>query len=157
MNLTDRVREKVIQYLNEVKKDTRKLTWKTIENDIQGRYKKKDKDFKLSGKWKKYREKQDGYKVYVVDGEWVRNNLSIIFGMGGHGVVHEFIPIDEIWVADVHTDGEKATADYLTSCIVHEIHECELMKKGKEYWPSHQSALEAEEELGLLTKKEIGD
>jgi len=148
-------------FLNEnkkqIKKDDRKLSWSDIEDNVQRRYKNKDKDFKLSGDWKNFKEEKDGYKVFVVDGEWVRNNLSIIFGHGGHGVVHEFIPIDEIWVGEYKLNGKKASKDYLTSCIVHEIHECEMMKRGENFWASHQSSLEKEKELGLLTNKEISE
>jgi hypothetical protein len=83
-------------------KDTRILHWIDLESDIASRAKKKDRRFVLSGKWKKFVRKEKRLKIYAVDGEWVRNNLSIIFGHGGHGYVHEFIPLDEIWVATHH-------------------------------------------------------
>lgn len=154
-------------FTNAAKKDTRKVEYSELEADIQDRGKDKDEYFQLKGDWKKFVRRQDGFKIFAVDGKWVRDNLSIIFGHGGHGYVHEFIPLDEIWIATHHYDenkwskcgcnkgNEPVSKDYFDSCIVHEIEEFNLMKDdGKPYWPAHQEALEAEEELGLLTSPE---
>lgn len=141
------------------KKDTRDKLWARLERDIQSRGRKKDKKCALSGKWKKFVRKQNGSKIYAVDGEWVRNNLSVIFGHGGHGYVHEFIPLDEIWVGTQHFDGcdcknvkknQKASRPYFDSTAIHEITEFKLMKKGMIYWRAHQIALQKEIEVGLL-------
>ena len=142
-----------------IPKDKRDRLWADLENDIQSRGKKKDKSFRLSGSWKKFLRSEDGFKVYSVDGEWVRNNLSVMFGHGGHGRVHEFIPDDEIWVATHHPKGcgckklkkdLKASQQYSDSCAYHEIVEHKLMKKGMIYWKAHNHALDAEKKLGLL-------
>jgi len=77
-------------------------TWAEIELDIQKRGNRKDKKFILSGKWKKFVKMQNGFKLFSVDGKWIRDNLSISFNHGGHGLVHEFIPLDEIWVDEYH-------------------------------------------------------
>lgn len=139
--------------------DSRDKLWERLEKDIQQRGPKKDKKFRLAGKWKRFVKSQDGFKVYAVDGEWVRNNLSVIFGHGGHGMVHEFIPHDEIWISTHHFEGcgcrnlrkdMKASPQYLESCTLHEIVEHKLMKKGMIYWRAHHRALEAERKLGLL-------
>lgn len=146
----------------EFKKDDRKLTWAEIEEDVASRAYCKDSSFKLSGNWKKFIREQNGYKVYQVDSNWIRNNLSIIFGHGGHGFVHEFIPMDEIWVTTSHFHGcghdeeiQEITQEYFDSCVIHEITECEQMKKGKIFWIAHQIANEKERELGLISDKEI--
>ena len=139
------------------KKDNRDKFWTKLEKNIQNSALKKDKRFVLSGKWKKYVRRQDGFKVYLVDGEWIRNNLSVTFGHGGHGYVHEFIPNDEIWVEKNHPEsinnikkGEKMSKKFIDSTIIHEMTEFKEMKKGLNYWKAHQIALEEEKELGLL-------
>lgn len=141
-------------------KDTRKITWSDIENDIQQRSRKKDKTFVLKGPWKKFVRKQDGFSVYAVKGEWVRNNLSIIFGHGGHGIVHEFIPLKEIWVSTHHFENcgctnlkkpnQKMSWQCFDSTTIHEIEEHQQMKTGKTFWESHNLALKKECEVGLL-------
>ncbi len=120
----------------------------------------------MRGKWKRFMRREYGYRVYMVDAEWVRNNLCAYFGHGGHGRVHEFIPLHEIWIASHHnnatrdsifscgcttnTVNQRVTKDYFDSTTIHEITECEEMKKGKSYWVSHHIALDAERKSGLL-------
>jgi len=151
------------------KKDQRNIFWNKIEREIQRRGKNKDKLFKLSGKWKKFVRNQDGFRVYAVDSEWIRDNLSVIFGHGGHGYVHEFIPLNEIWVSTKHNkesdwsacvcknlknkpikDGVKVSKDYFNSTVIHEISEFYDMKKGTEYWSAHQIANQKERKIKLL-------
>ncbi len=150
--------------MKQTPKDKRDKLWAEIELDIQKRGWSKDKKLKLSGKWKKFVRKQDGFKVYAVDGTWIRNNLSVIFGHGGHGLVHEFIPLDEIWISTHHYSetkwnkcncnnikkNQKVSKEYFDSTTVHEITEFKEMKKGKPYWTAHNIALEKEKKLGLL-------
>lgn len=143
-------------------KDNRVVTWSNLEKDAQERAPNKDSNFKLEGTWKKFFGNQDGYKIYIVDGEWVRNNLSLLFGHGGHGYVHEFIPNDEIWISDKHFlsdgnecckgshPGEKFTINFTKSTILHEITENKEMRNGKTYLISHNIALDAEREAGFL-------
>lgn len=139
--------------------DPRSELWSTIEKSIQDRAPKKDSSFNLSGPWKIFQEERDGFKVFAVDGEWVRNNLSIIFGHGGHGLVHEFIPHDEIWIATHHPfdcECRKVQEDRamspraFLSTTLHEIKEYIEMKSGLPYWPAHNLALEEERNLGIL-------
>ena len=127
--------------------------WADIEDDIQARAKKKDADFHLEGKWKKYYKEVDGFLVYKVNGEWVRNNLSVIFGHGGHGYVHEFIPTREIWVATKHWPycgchrwGGRMTAVDIRKTIRHEIEEFKLMKEGWKFIKAHREADRREEQ-----------
>jgi hypothetical protein len=139
--------------------------WSELESDIAIRAPKKDSNFRLSGHWKTFLREQHGYKVYQVIGEWVRINLSIMYGHGGHGYVHEFIPNDEIWVSDCHFEGcgpddvncckgayiGKPFSDkFRDSTILHEIEENKYMKQGYDFNKAHQMALQKEKEAGFL-------
>ena len=147
-------------------RDRRDRLWQKLERDIQLRASDKDRSFRLSGKWKRLVRNQSGYMVFIVDGRWVRDNLCVYFGHGGHGLVHEFIPVDEIWISSRHyheldseisrcvcrvkKKGQKVTRNYFESTVLHEVTECEQMKRGKKYWEAHQIALKAEKDAGLL-------
>ena len=129
--------------------DRRELKWSEIENDIQERATKKDLHFKLEGEWKKRVGAMNSFSIYQVDGEWVRNNLSVIFGHGGHGFVHEFIPLDEIWIADCHWDGcdckektSRLSKKDFKSIALHEIKEFKAMEEGLPFYEAHKLAEE---------------
>jgi predicted double-glycine peptidase len=140
------------------KPDERKITWSELERDTQERALMKDPNFRLEGLWKKFLRNQDGYKVFIVDGEWIRNNLSVIFGHGTHGYVHEWCPNDEIWIAHRHTSknccntssDQRCTDAFIESTILHEITENKEMGTGKSYWESHNISLEKEKEAKFL-------
>ncbi|MBX4189610.1 hypothetical protein KW785_03415 [Candidatus Parcubacteria bacterium] len=142
-----------------IPKDKRNKLWPVLEAEIQKGASKKDKKFILKGKWKKFYRSESGLKVYKVDGMWVRTNLSIIFGHGGHGLVHEFIPHNEIWINTHHPKScgckkvrkdRKMSPAYTKSTTLHEITEYKEMKKGKKFWPAHNMALQAERHAGFL-------
>lgn len=145
-----------------IPKDTREKLYAEIEANIQARAKKKNKTFKLHGKWKKFVKREQGLKIYAVDGTWVRNNLSVVYNHGGHGYCHEFIPLDEIWIETHHynenkwskcsckTNRKKVSKKFFESCILHEIEELDRMKKGENYWQAHQKAIQKEIKTGLL-------
>jgi hypothetical protein len=132
--------------------------WKVMEKDIQKRSAKKDPNFKLAGFIKEYVMDYKGIKVYLVDGEWIRNNISVVFGHGGHGLVHEFIPLDECWIDYKHTYisnkercscRDRKTNDdidekYFNETMWHEVTELLEMKKGIPYWRAHITATRAE-------------
>lgn len=137
-----------------MKKPRRYNFCENLEKDIQKRAVLKDGSFCLWGKWIRFIKEQLGFQIYEVDGEWVRNNLSIMFGHGGHGYVHEFIPHNEIWIDPYHYDNnfyvcgclniknkKRATKEFIHDTILHEITEYEEMKKGKPFWKAHQIAL----------------
>jgi hypothetical protein len=150
------------------KKDKEKNTslWNKLEDEIQRRSKRKDHSFKLSGRWKTFIREQDGCKIYAVDGEWIRSNLCIYFGHGGHGLVHEFIPLDEIWISTHHyhegrsglvrcgckkdSKNQTVSENFFESSIIHEFFELNLMKKGKKYRVAHNMANHKEIEIGLI-------
>ena len=132
----------------------------SYERQKRERAVRKDAAFVLSGPWKRFVREQDGFSVFAVDGEWVRNNLEVIFGAGGHGYVHEFIPLGEIWVSTHHYDGcgcdnlksidQPVSQQYFDSTVIHEITEFGEMKGGKTFWEAHQIALDKEREVGIL-------
>ena len=148
-------------------KDNRDKTWMYLEQKIQSNAQSKDKTFVLKGKWKKFVRLEQGYKIFSVDAGWIRVNLCVYFGHGGHGLVHEFIPLDEIWTSSHHYDdennelfsclcktkkkGQECSKNYFDSTVIHEITECEEMKKRKSFWESHHIALEKEKQVGLLS------
>ena len=136
------------------KADKRQLTWEELEQKIQARAHKKDDNLILKGPWKKFVRKQDGFNVYAVDRKWVKSNLSVIFGHGGHGYVHEFIPMDEIWCNEIN---DEITPEYFDSCAAHEIREFQEMSKGLPYYKAHQIAQQLERELGLIPEEQIKD
>jgi len=117
--------------------EIRAINLRRMEAEILRRASLKDKKFRLEGKWKTFLRRQDRLRVYQVDGEWIRSNLSVIFGCGGHGYVHEFIPLGEIWVT---------TDNNMEHTIIHEITEYRLMEQGMAYEPAHKRAEAAERE-----------
>ena len=135
------------------------VMYSEIECEIQNRAPNKDQTLILTGLWKNYLRTQDLFHIYLVDGEWVRTNLSVIFGHGGHGYVHEFIPHAEIWIDTHHWDGcaclnvpqdKSMSEEYKDSTILHEITEYSQMKMGKTFKQAHEQALEAEHQAGIL-------
>ena len=148
----------------EYRKDKRDQLWARLEKEIQNRAGKKDNKLVLSGKWKKFIRKQGKLSIFAVDGKWIRNNLCVYFGHGGHGYVHEFIPKNEIWISTHHYDesrlvrcgcrlrkkNQRVSKNYFESTLAHEITEFNEMKEGTKYWKAHQIALEKERSLGLL-------
>jgi hypothetical protein len=140
-------------------KDKRNKLWAELELDIQNAAGCKDPVFRLKGKWKKRRGDYMGFKVFSVDGSWVNHNLSVIFGHGGHGLVHEFVPKDEIWIASRHQHDcgcKKVRRDrmvsrrFFASTVLHEAVECSMMKRGLNFWNAHQEALRQEKLAGIL-------
>ena len=142
--------------------DDRTLSWAEIERWIAARAGKRDPSYRPAGNWRTFLRKEGEFSVYTVDGLWVYNNLTVQFGHGGHGYVHECIPLDEIWVAKAHT-GECAYSNEDSAAhavgtpisqrerdliIVHEISECKLMAVGYDFWTAHHIAVRKEEEYG---------
>lgn len=152
-------------YMSKIPSDTRTLSWSVLEKEIQDHGSMKDPDFRLEGAWKKFVREQEGLRVFAVDGNWIRNNLSVAFGHGGHGFVHEYIPRDEIWISthhyagslfsscscDISYPGQPVSQAYFDSTALHEIVERKEMESGLDYWSAHQIALEAERTLGYLS------
>lgn len=139
-------------------KQARRRNWKIchLERDTQLRSKNKNPRIKIVGLYKRYLFKIDGFRVYLVNGEQVRDNLYIWFGIGGHGRVHAFIPNNEIWIELCKS------YEYTARTIIHEIHEYKRMAKIP-FYHAHLSALaeelkhpiKIERIINLLNQKNI--
>ena len=146
--------------------DRRLLFFMDLEEEIQKRAEKRDKGFILSGRWKIFIREEDDFLIFAVDEVWIQTNLCVIFGHGGHGYVHEFIPVrprPEIWIAMRHytslggcdCDNLKrknrlVSQAFFDSTVIHEIKEFLEMEKGMIFSEADQLARQAEIEAGLL-------
>lgn len=75
-----------------------------------------------------------GVKIWLVDGELVRDVLFIDFTEGGHDKVYKFIPEGEVWIDDDVMPGERRFV------LLHELHERGLMSRGWSYDRAHRHA-----------------
>jgi hypothetical protein len=76
-------------------------------------------------------KKEDDFKIYLVDGRWVREHRYIDFTQGGHGYRYNFIPKDEIWIDDALSPDERPFA------LEHELDEAPHMRDGMDYSRAH--------------------
>lgn len=81
---------------------------------------------------KKY--SNDKIKVWIVDGELVRDFYFIDFTEGGHDKVYDFVPEGEVWIDDDLAPKERKFV------LLHEIHERTLMDGGMDYHHAHHSS-----------------
>ncbi|TRZ52289.1 hypothetical protein D4R99_03030 [bacterium] len=81
----------------------------------------------------------DYLTVWIVDGEMVRNLYMVGYGYGGHDLVYDFVPKNEIWLEEVLTHGDRKFI------LLHEMHERNLMHNGKDYKHAHEGATIIEE------------
>ena len=109
-----------------------------IADRLEKRERAKSELMKKRGKLKKYsKELTDSVhknllqkysspklKVWIVNGEAVRDLFFLDFTEGGHGFVYPFIPKDEVWIDD------DIEPDEIKFVLLHELHERNLMKKG---------------------------
>lgn len=63
-------------------------------------------------------------KVWVVDGNLVRDKFRVEFTEGGHDKVYDFVPVNEVWLDDDLSQKERKFV------LLHELHERYLMCKG---------------------------
>ena len=83
--------------------------------------------------------KTDAMQVWLVNGEIVRGRYNQRFIQGGHHLVYDFIPDNEIWVDDT------LDPDEYKPVMVHEATEHRLMvEEGAEYAEAHGAATIAE-------------
>ncbi len=94
---------------------------------------------------KKY--SQDKLKVWIVNGELVRDLFYIDFTEGGHDKVYRFIPENEVWIDDDLSPRERK---YI---LLHELYERNLMCIG---WPYYVDTKESLDKRGNLLKTAHG-
>ena len=90
----------------------------------------------------------DGTKVFLVDGDWVRDNMNDEFIGGGHGYQDDYIPEDEIWSEFVVDPVDNK------EILIHEIIEYIFMRYfHKKYDDSHEIANSVEDTIRRLPDK----
>ncbi|MFH0808663.1 MAG: hypothetical protein V1888_03565 [archaeon] len=77
-------------------------------------------------------------KVWIVNGEAVRDLFFIDFTEGGHDKVYPFIPANEIWIDDDVFPKERKFV------FLHEVHERNLMSEGMCYDDAHKDSSKIE-------------
>jgi hypothetical protein len=76
-----------------------------------------------------------GVKIYLVDGEKVRDRLSVDFTMGSHRYRDKFVPLNEVWIEKILSPHDRE------ALVIHEMHERGLMStRGWGYERAHDSA-----------------
>ena len=82
----------------------------------------------------------NGAKIWIIDGELVRDEFYVDFTQGGHHFVYPWVPIDEIWLDNDNHPNEQ---DLI---LLHELHERNLMLKGMTYNDAHRDSSRIEYE-----------
>jgi hypothetical protein len=89
--------------------------------------------------YRAYFGEKNGYKVWIVDGAKIREEIFNEFIYGGNPQRYPFVPEGEIWI-----DNSISAEEYSTT-LSHEINECNLMAKfGMTYFDAHDSSLMVE-------------
>ncbi len=79
-------------------------------------------------------------KIWIVNGEAVRDFLDISFAGGSHGYTDNYIPKNEVWLDDSILPNERKFI------LIHELHERRLMNQKKlTYLEAHKSATKIED------------
>jgi hypothetical protein len=102
------------------------------------------------------KEYSPGVRVWVVDGERVRDLFFIDFTEGGHDKVYKFVPDREVWIDDDVMPEERRFI------LLHEMHERRLMSLGWNYPRAHKDSSKIEyycrhhpQEVDAMLKEEI--
>lgn len=83
-------------------------------------------------------EKKGNLKIWYVDGAVVRKFIDPYFISGGHDLVYDYIPKNEIWVDILNYQEDQPFV------LVHELFERRLMTKGRDYDSAHDFAIAEE-------------
>lgn len=76
--------------------------------------------------------------VWLVSGKLVRGTFFVEFTEGGHDKVYKFIPKNEIWIDN------DLSLDEIPFVLLHELHERNLMSRGKGYDKAHRLSSKVE-------------
>lgn len=77
-------------------------------------------------------------KIWLVEGEQVRDKLDVEFTQGGHDLAYRYIPKDQIWIDDSLRQEEKPPI------VLHEVYERNKMAEGMKYDEAHDEASKVE-------------
>lgn len=94
---------------------------------------------------KKYSKEK--IKVWIVNGELVRDLFFLDFTEGGNDQIYSFVPYGEIWLDDDLSPKE------LKFVLLHELHERNLMKKGWKYDSFKRGAHYSANEIEYFCRK----
>lgn len=83
-------------------------------------------------------QKKDGMTIRYVNGSIVRKYIDPEFICGGHDLVYEYVPKNEIWIDSFH---DKRDYPHI---LLHEMTERNLMSAGMSYDSAHEFATAAE-------------
>jgi hypothetical protein len=88
--------------------------------------------------------------VYLIDGEYVRDYYMTDYVEGGHGMVYEWVPKNEIWIE------YSLNSEEIPAILLHEFLERTLMKYKKfPYVKAHMIASKVEfEHRGIFNKRD---
>lgn len=83
-------------------------------------------------------------RLYLVDGNYVRNHIDIDFVAGGNPARYAYCPAGELWVEELGGDAD------LAATAMHEFHEYILMgEQGESYETAHDKSSEVEKGFRL--------
>ena len=101
----------------------------------------------------------NGFKIYVVDGEFIRTEKDVEFSNYGQHYKYPYIPTNEFWLDDTASQGRYEYKYYVQHMLV----EHSLMSKGIPYRQACEVANKAERELRSrdidgrpIKKKQLG-
>ncbi|MBU1137003.1 hypothetical protein KKD72_01385 [Patescibacteria group bacterium] len=77
---------------------------------------------------------RDGIDIWLVDGRLVRSAFDIGFTEGGHELVYQYVPKNEVWIDNDVIVKERP---YI---LLHELYERSLMDGGLAYLQAHRQA-----------------
>lgn len=80
----------------------------------------------------------ENVKVWLVDGELIRDIFDLNFSDGGHDLIYPYIPKNEIWIDNTTNEEE------IKHILLHESHERMLLKSGMKYIEAHKLATREE-------------
>ena len=109
----------------------------------QGRLSEKD----LKNIHRKLLGKYGPYKIYIINGEYIRDKIDIDFILGGNPGRYGYIPEDEIWIGDTTEIGDMAPN------LLHEYIELrKMIDIGWDYDKAHDYASSFEIEFRKIYK-----
>lgn len=93
----------------------------------------------VTGIYRYFWQEMDGYDIWIVDGQKVRQEIFNEFVYGGNPQRYTFVPENEIWIDNA------ISCEEFTLTLDHELNECHLMKTfGMSYYDAHDSSLARE-------------
>ena len=80
---------------------------------------------------------KDKTKIFLVSGEYIRNNYYIEYNLGGHYLVYDWIPKGQIWLQEMSDGNEQMRYN-----LLHQIYEYLIMRYNKyDYEDAHQKRI----------------